>query len=62
MDRKQLTVYGIILIAIQIILGLKIFVTYPEMEAYAASTKEMDTIQKQLIRIEGKIDKLILGY
>lgn len=62
MERKKLIVYGAILIAIQIIMGLKIFVTFPEMEAYAASEKEVDTIHQQLVRIENKIDKLILGY
>lgn len=62
MEKRKLVVYGVGLLLIQLIMGLKIFVTFPDMQAYAAPQKEMDTIQKQLARIETKLDKLILGY
>lgn len=62
MDKKKITVYGIVFLAIQIIMSLKIFVTYSEMAAYAAPKKDITTIEERLIRIENKLDKIIMGY
>lgn len=62
MNIKQITLYGIVFIVIQSIISCGIFVTFPQMAAYAASKDDLTAIHSQLQRIEQKIDKLILGY
>lgn len=62
MNIKQITLYGIVFIVIQSIISCGIFVTFPQMAAYAASKDDLTVIHSQLQRIEQKIDKLILGY
>ena len=61
MDKKQLAVYGIVLVVIQCLISCGIFVTYPQMTAYAASQNDITAIHAQLQRIENKLDKL-MGY
>lgn len=61
MDKKRLVSYGLILVIIQTILGLKIFVTFSDLTAYAVSKDSMGMITERLDRIEHKLDKLI-GY
>jgi len=61
MDKKTLVGYGFILVAIQIIVGLKIFVTFTDMTAYAASKDTIQMVIERLDRIEHKLDKVI-GY
>ena len=60
MDKKMLTMYGMILIALQIVISLGIFVTYPQMTSYAVSKDTMDIVLKKLDQIEAKLDKVIL--
>ena len=62
MNIKQITVYGLVFIVMQSIISCGIFVTFPQMTAYAASKDDLTSIHSQLQRIEEKIDKLILGY
>lgn len=45
---KKLTVYGIALVVIQILIGLKIFVQYSDMTAYAVSKSEFQLIRDDL--------------
>lgn len=59
MDKKTLIVYGAILIGLQIIMGLKVFVTFSDMAAYAVSKDNMQLVIERLDRIETKIDKAI---
>ena len=59
---KQISLYGLIFIIIQSIINCGIFVTFPQMTAYAASKEDLVNILGQLERIEQKLDKLILGY
>lgn len=62
MDFKKIIIYGAILIGIQIAMGLGIFVTPNDMYIYAASQDDIKVIHSQLLRIEEKLDKLIMGY
>lgn len=62
MNLKQITIYGLVFIVIQSLISCGIFVTFPQMAAYAASKDDLTSIHHQLQRIEEKIDKLILGY
>lgn len=62
MNKKTLFVYGFVVVIIQTLLSLGVFVTFPQMTAYAAPKDSIIQIEKQLQRIEEKIDKLILGY
>lgn len=61
MNKKQLATYGLAFIVIQTIISCGIFVTFPQMTAYAASKDSIEAIQQQLTRIEHKVDK-IMGY
>lgn len=62
MSNKKLLIYGIVYLVIQFLITAHIFVTFPEMTAYAASKDSVEQIMKQLTRIEEKVDRLILGY
>jgi hypothetical protein len=62
MKIKDLAIYGIVMIVINTCVACGIFVTFPQMAAYAASKDDLTAIHSQLQRIEQKIDKLILGY
>lgn len=61
MNKKTLIFYGLVLVIIQILMNLKIFVTFTDMAAYAASKDSMQMIIERLDRIEHKIDKVV-GY
>lgn len=61
MDKKTLLVYGLVFAVIQAVLNLGVFVTFPQMTAYAASKESIMQIEEQLNRIESKIDK-IMGF
>lgn len=61
MNKKTLFIYGLALIVIQMLMGLKIFVTFTDMVAYAASKDSMQMVIERLDRIEHKLDKVI-GY
>jgi len=61
MNIKQLTVYGLVFAVIQAIVSCGIFVTFPQMAAYAAPKDAIEQIHEQLNRIEHKVDKL-MGY
>lgn len=61
MDKKTLIGYGLVLVVIQMLMGLKIFVTFTDMAAYAASKDSMQMVLERLDRIEHKLDKII-GY
>lgn len=61
MNKRTLIGYGIVLMVIQMLMGLKIFVTFSDMAAYAASKDSMQMVIERLDRIEHKLDKVI-GY
>ena len=61
MDKKTLIGYGLVLLVIQMLMSLKIFVTFTDMAAYAASKDSMQMIIERLDRIEHKLDKMA-GY
>lgn len=61
MDRKNLISYGLVLVVIQMLMSLKIFVTFTDMAAYAVSKDSMQMIIERLDRIEHKLDKMV-GY
>lgn len=60
LDIKGLFVAGIIWTVIQTCVSCGIFITFQDMVAYAAPKDSIVTIEKQLNRIEEKVDKLIL--
>lgn len=61
MNKKALITYGLVLVVIQTLLSCGIFVTFPQMTAYAASKDSIQQISEQLNRIEHKLDK-VMGY
>lgn len=61
MNKKQLASYGLVLVVIQTLVSCGIFVTFPQMTAYAASKDSIEQVREQLTRIEHKIDK-VMGY
>lgn len=61
MNKKTLIIYGLILVVVQGFISLGVFVTFPQMAAYAAPKDSIVQIEQQLNRIEEKIDKL-MGY
>lgn len=61
MEAKKLIIFGIVYLVVQFLFTTHLFVTFPEMTAYAASKSSVEQIYKQLNRIEEKVDKLILG-
>lgn len=60
MDKKTLIIYGIVFMVMQFLISSGIFVTYQGMTAYAAPKEDITDITQHLIRIESKLDKLIL--
>lgn len=60
-NHKHLILYGFVYLVIQTIISTGIFVTFPQMTAYAAPIESLKQIQEHLHRIELKIDK-IMGY
>ena len=59
-DIKPYILAGIVWTVIQTLISCGIFVTFKDMVAYAAPKDDMVTIEKQLNRIEEKVDKIIL--
>ena len=59
-DIKPYILAGIVWTVIQTLTSCGIFVTFKDMVAYAAPKDDMVTIEKQLNRIEEKVDKIIL--
>lgn len=57
---KELIFAGIVWTIIQSLISCGIFITFKDMVAYAAPKDSIATIEKQLNRIEEKVDKLIL--
>lgn len=57
---KELAIAGIVWTVIQSLISCGIFITFKDMVAYAAPKDSITTIEKQLNRIEEKVDKLIL--
>lgn len=62
MDARKLIIFGIAYLVVQFLFTTHLFVTFPEMAAYAASKDSMEKVIEQLTRIENKVDKIILGY
>lgn len=60
MNKKELIILGLVYITIQALLNLGVFVTFPQMTAYAAPRGDITKIEAQLTRIEDKVDSLIL--
>lgn len=61
MTYSKLIVFGIVFLVVQFLLTAHIFVTFPEMAAYAATKSSIEQVYEQLNRIEKKIDTFILG-
>ena len=61
MDKKAVWIYGIAFLIINLVMSLKIFVTFSDMAAYAASKDSLQLIMERLDRIEHKLDKMA-GY
>lgn len=61
MDKKVIWIYGLAFLIINLVMGLKIFVTFSDMAAYAASKDSLQLIMERLDRIEHKLDKMA-GY
>lgn len=61
MNKKELAVYGLVWLVIQASISCGIFVTYPQMAAYAVSKDNMQQIIERLNIIDHKLDKL-MGY
>lgn len=57
---KELIFMGIVWTVIQSLISCGIFITFKDMVAYAAPKDSITIIEKQLNRIEEKVDKLIL--
>jgi hypothetical protein len=57
---KGLFLAGVVWTVIQSLISCGIFITFKDMVAYAAPKDSIITIEKQLNRIEEKVDKLIL--
>ena len=60
MDVRGLVIAGIIWTVVQSLISCGIFITFKDMVAYAAPKDSITTIEKQLNRIEEKVDELIL--
>ena len=60
MERKQLIVAGLVYCVISVLINWGLFVTFPQMVAYAASKDDISNIEHQLNRIEEKVDNLLL--
>ena len=61
MDKKAIWLYGLAFLIINLVMSLKIFVTFSDMAAYAASKDAMSLVIERLDRIEHKLDRVI-GY
>ena len=61
MDKKAIWLYGLAFLIINLVMSLKIFVTFSDMAAYAASKDSMSLVIERLDRIEHKLDRVI-GY
>lgn len=57
---RELLIAGIVWTVIQSLISCGIFITFKDMVAYAAPKDSIATVEKQLNRIEEKVDKLIL--
>lgn len=62
MEVRKLLISGIVFLVVQFLITAHIFVTFPEMSAYAASKDSIEQVINRLERIEHKLDKIILGY
>ena len=60
MNKKQLIISGLVYCVISVLINWGIFVTFPQMVAYAASKEDITKIEHQLNRIEEKLDNVIL--
>lgn len=61
MTKKDLALYGIVVVVVQCLIGWGIFVTMPQMVAYAAPKESITKIEVQLNRIEEKVDRIIMS-
>lgn len=61
MNKKELATYGLVLVVIQVLVSCGVFVTYPQMAAYAVSKDNMQLIIERLNVIDHKLDAL-MGY
>ncbi|MCM1073934.1 MAG: hypothetical protein NC334_09020 [Bacteroides sp.] len=59
-DKKTIFFYGLVYAVIQALLNWGIFVTVPQMVAYAAPKDSIEHVQEHLVRIENKIDKILI--
>lgn len=59
-EKKTLIFYGFVYAVIQTLLSWGIFVTVPQMVAYAAPKDAIEHLQEHLVRIENKIDRILV--
>lgn len=57
--KKEITT-GVVFIVIQFCISCGIFVTYPQMAAYAVSKDTMELVLTKLNKIENKLDTLMM--
>lgn len=58
--KKEITT-GIVFVVIQFCISCGIFVTYPQMAAYAVSKDTMELVLIKLNKIENKLDTLMIA-
>lgn len=61
MEKKHFIIYGLVYLVTQTLISTGIFVTFPQMTAYAAPKETLKAIYENLQRIEMKLDKM-MGY
>lgn len=55
---KSLTIGGVAVVVIQIIISCGLFVTFPQMAAYAVSKDNFNLILEQLKMLDLKVEKI----
>lgn len=58
MNKKEVTAYIVAITVIQCLVSCGIFVTYPQMTAYAVSKDTMEVVLQKLDKIDNKLDLL----
>jgi hypothetical protein len=61
MDKKMLIVCGVVFSILPTLVNLGIFVTFPQMTAYAVSKDTMQIVLDKLNTIDYKIDKIVIS-
>jgi hypothetical protein len=59
MNKKELATYGIAMVVVQVLVSCGVFVTYPQMVAYAVSKDTMEIVLKKLDTIDTNVTLLL---